>query len=241
VNQGLQSVLVGRPLALVRASLRLELDGPPLRDETAIPPEQAPAYLSVKFPVRLGDRRLGADGLVGYFVDDATDTAYDRLRLSADEDSAQGAPAHAYFHDQRDLQIQCDPGAGPIKLTLLLDPTPGVHLVSGILPVNRVHLPQPLVAATLSDLEMPFLVAPFLGERVTDPDSPRRMPLPTTGDKEWTWKFFADAHEEPREVDVRVDTESSPSLFATMALHEGWLSYHPSRAKPAPTKPNGAD
>ena len=198
----------------------------------------------MKFPVRIGDRRLGPDGVVGYFVDDGTETAHDRLRLSADEDSYQRDDAHYYFHDQRDLEIQCDPDAGPIKLTLLLDPTPGVHVVSGILPVNRVHLPQSLVAATLSDLEIPFLVAPFLGERVTDPESPRRMPLPTTGDKEWTWKFFGDAAEtsqEVREVEVRVDTESSPSLFATMALHEGWLNYHPSRAKPARTKPNGED
>jgi hypothetical protein len=238
-DQGLQSLLTGRPLALVRASLRLELDGPPLRDETAIPSGEAPAYLSVKFPVRLGDRRLGPDGLVGYFVDDGTDTAYHHLRLGADEDSYQKDEAHRYFHDQRDLEVQCDPSVAPIKLTLLLDPQPGVHIVSGILPANRVRLPQPLVAATLSDLEMPFLVAPFLGERVTDPGAPRRMPLPTTGDKEWTWKFFDDAREEPQEVDVRVDPEAAPSLFVTMGLHEGWLNYHPSRAKPARAKPNG--
>jgi hypothetical protein len=88
---------------------------------------------------------------------------------------------------------------------------------------------------------MPFLVAPFLGGRVTDPGAPRRMPLPTTGDKEWTWKFFDDAHEQPQEVDVRVDPEASPSLFATMGLHEGWLNYHPSRAKPARAKPDGGN
>jgi hypothetical protein len=232
VDQGLQSILTGRPLALVRASLRLELEGPPLRDETAIPSEQAPAYLSVKFPVRLGDRRLGPDGLVGYFVDDGAGTAYDQLRLSADEESYQKDEAHRYFHDQRDLEVACDPAAGPINLTLLLDPNPGLHVVSGVLPADRVRLPQPLVAATLSDLEMPFLVAPFLGEQVSDPKLARRMPLPTNGHKEWTWKFFDDAHEEPQEVDAQVETESAPSLFTTMALYEGWLNYRPSRAKP---------
>ena len=150
VNHDLQSVVTGRPLALVRASLRLELDGPPLRDETAIPSAQAPGYLSVKLPVRLGDRRLGPDGLVGYFVDDGAGTAYDQLRLAADEDSYQKDAAHGYFHDQRDLDVAGDPAAGPIKLTLLVDPKPGVHIVSGILPASHVDLPQPLVAATLS-------------------------------------------------------------------------------------------
>ena len=241
VDQSLQSVLTGRPLALVRASLRLELDGPPLRDETAIPSDAPAPYLSVKFPVRLGDRRFGSDGLVGYFVDDDADTAYDQLRLAADEDSYQKDAAHGYFHDQRDLEVACDPGAGPIMLTLLLDPKPGVHVVSGILPVNRLDLPQPLVAATLSDLEIPFLVAPFLGEQVTDPSSVRRMPLPTNGHKEWTWEFFDDAQEAPHKADVRVETEAAPSLFAPMALHEGWLNYHPSRAKPVREKPDGGN
>ena len=239
VEQGLQSVLLGRPLALVRASLHLELDGPPLRDETALPADEPPSYLSVKFPVRLGDRRLGPDGLIGYVVDDGSGAAYHKLRLSADEDSYQRDHAHGYFHDQRDVEVQCDPAAAPIKLTLLLDPQPGVHVISGILPASRIRLSQPLVAATLSDLEIPFLVAPFLSEQLSDPASPRHMPLPTNGDKEWTWQFFPDAKQKHLEVDVRVDTESSPSLFANMAMHEGWLSYRPSRAKPPRPNSNG--
>ena len=241
VDQSLQSVLTGRPLALVRASLRLELDGPPLRDETAVPSGETAAYLSVQFPVRLGDRRFGSDGLIGYFVDDRTGTAYDQLRLAADEKSYQRDATHGYFHDQRDLEVACDPDAEPIKLTLLMDPKPGVHVVSGILPVNRVDLPQPLVAATLSDLEIPFLVAPFLGEQVADPSSVRRMPLPTNGHNEWTWEFFDNEQEEPHKAEVRVETESAPSLSVPMALHEGWLNYHPSRAKPTRAKQDGGN
>ena len=195
----------------------------------------------MKFPVRLGDRRFGSDGLVGYFVDDGASTAYDRLRLAADEESYQKDAAHGYFDDQRDLEVACDPDAEPITLTLLMDPKPGVHVVSGILPVNRVDLPQPLVAATLSDLEIPFLVAPFLGEQVADPRSVRRMPLPTNGHNEWTWEFFDNEQEEPHKAEVRVETESAPSLSAPMALHEGWLNYHPSRAKPTPAKPDGGN
>ena len=231
MDRGLQSILTGRPLALVRGIASSRTRRAPAERRDGDTSEQAPAYLSVKFPVRLGDRRLGPDGLVGYFVDDGAGAAYDRLRLSADEKSQRGE-AYRYFHDQRDLEVACDPAAGPIKLTLLLDPNSGVHVVSGVLPADRVHLPQPLVAATLSDLDMPFLVAPFLGEQVADPKLARRMPLPTNGHKEWTWKFFDDVHEEPQEVDAQVETESAPSLSTTMALHEGWLNYHPSRAKP---------
>jgi hypothetical protein len=81
------AVLMGRPLALVRAELRLELPGLPAVN-TALatvlaaaaangvgfydPTLRDDAGLSgVTFPVRLGDRDSLADGLVGYLIDSA--------------------------------------------------------------------------------------------------------------------------------------------------------------------------
>lgn len=79
------AVLMGRPLALVRAELRLELPGLPAAN-TALAATQAAAAANgarpydptlrdgaglggVNFPVRLGDRDNLADGLVGYLLD----------------------------------------------------------------------------------------------------------------------------------------------------------------------------
>jgi hypothetical protein len=256
MDQGLQPILIGRPLALALASLRLELDGPPLRDESA---EQAlsgdPPYLSVKFPVRLGDRRLGPDGLVGYFVHDSAQDAYGRLRLVADEtftsdivtdtDFQSGVlvthdpaaikltPSNAYF-DQSGLEVTCNPKAAAIKLTLLLDPKQGVHVSAGILPANLVAIPRPLVTQAMSDLDIPFLVAPVLGERRIDPavDPNPHIPLPTDGHDEWRWAFFRDAAAtSSEEIAVTVDAAAAPSLSTAMALHEGWLKYRPSKGE----------
>ena len=238
LDQGLQSVLIGRPLALVRASLRLELDGPPLTDQGAghvlaagrALPE--PWFRSLKFPVRIGDRRLGPDGLVGYFVEDDNAAAYQTLRLRADEPHDPGFEAHAYFGTSA-LEVPCDPDSHPIGLTLLLDPKRSVNIVSGILPASVITVPQPLVAKSLSDLELPFLVAPVLAARAdeAEPETSRRMPLPTGGHDEWRWVYFPDARSPSVEAAVASDAAAAPSLFSTMALHEGWLKYRPAKGE----------
>ena len=80
-----QAVLMGQPLALVRASLRYELHGLPAFDTSSeelariLPTQHDKPYdwtqrktddlLQVDFPVRLGDLDHMEDGLVGYFLD----------------------------------------------------------------------------------------------------------------------------------------------------------------------------
>ena len=234
---GLQSALFGRPIALVRATLRLELDGPPLSDQgAALRAESAPmawpAYTRIRFPLRLGDSRIGGDGLVGYFVDDGSATAYARLRLAADQTPGTAQGPHVYFDYGSTLDVACArPGDPAIRLTLLMEPMQGTHIVSGILPVNRVTLPSSLVSASLADLELPFLVAPILGERDPDPKAAAgpAMPLPTGGHEEWNWLSYPDDKSPPREVPAQSDSQPASTLDTPKALYEGWLKYRPAK------------
>lgn len=102
----LLSLMAGRPLALIRARLRLELDGPPIYDPAwpyirficspeFFKPDTAPDHvewqqtwdsiaktLGYAFPVRLGEGQELADGLIGYFTEprsdaNSVDTSYD--------------------------------------------------------------------------------------------------------------------------------------------------------------------
>ena len=82
------SVLIGRPLALTRASLKLELDGLPLLDQSwnsfaaAVQGGNIQSYSErehadfdqVKFPVQIGDLSQVSDGLIGYFQTDENDS-----------------------------------------------------------------------------------------------------------------------------------------------------------------------
>ncbi|HET9069149.1 MAG TPA: hypothetical protein VFN28_10940, partial [Amaricoccus sp.] len=226
-NHGMQAMLVGRPLALVRASLRLELDAPPVLDQNrdAILGDPPPPWFrDLAFPVRIGDRRLGPEGLVGLFVDDGTDEAYRSLQLRTDLSYPRSIAGHPYFASAA-LRVACDPEAPPLPLTLLLDPSRPTHLVSGILPASTASVPQGPVAAGLAGLEIPFLVAPLLGELA--PSTGRSMPLPTNSHDEWRWLSFPDPASPAVESPVSGDTAAAGSLQATKALHEGWLRYCP--------------
>lgn len=234
-EHGPQSVLAGRPLALVRASVRLETDGPPLTDqglpslEMANAADLTPAFTRMTFPVRLGDRRLGADGLVGYFVNDGSASVYAKLRLSGEQKPGGAVHPHTYFDYGRVVDLACArPDEPAAMLTLLLDPKLGVHIVSAILPTNVVTLPLPLVSAAMSELELRFLVAPIVGERDLDPRARAApsMPLPSNGHAEWAWVSFAGPGSTAAdEVPMPADTGPGAPLFAPLALHEGWLKY----------------
>lgn len=240
---GLQSALFGRPMALVRATLRLELDGPPLSDQgagwlrAASTPDAWPAFTRIRFPVRLGDSRIGDDGLVGYFVDDGSTTAYARMRLAAVQTPGTGQGPHVYFDYGSTVEVACARSRDPaIRLTLLMEPMQAMHIVSGILPVSRVMLPSSLVSASLAELELPFLVAPILGERDPDPKvaAGPAVPLPTEGHKEWTWLSYPDDMSPSHEVPAQSDSQPASTLDTPKALYEGWLKYRPAKGSKRP-------
>jgi hypothetical protein len=68
VDQNL-SILLGRPLALLRIRLQFQLDGAPIGDTgwAATFKTEQPEFLSHSFSIRLGDQATREDGLIGYF------------------------------------------------------------------------------------------------------------------------------------------------------------------------------
>lgn len=216
------SVLVGQPLALVRASLRLDLLSPPAVDQSwsqlAEPAPTPTDFANVPFGVRLGDRRKGSEGLIGYFRSDD----YRTLHLAQDIEPETGARRDPYFQHQDAVPVTCEPFAPATLLTLLVDPRFGVHISSGILPTKIIDLPAELVSAALSTLEVPFLVAPVLGERREN--GVPNIPLPTTMPGTWTWTWRPAAGAAAKSAEIKSETAPARSLFGTMALYEGWLA-----------------
>jgi hypothetical protein len=114
------SVLIGRPLALTRASVKLELDGLPALDQSwssynnavndgdYLPYEQRErgGFTDVKFPVQIGDLSKVNDGLIGYFVtkkDDSSLDAYSTFWAHAaagTNGTGEGVQAPAFDHLQ---------------------------------------------------------------------------------------------------------------------------------------------
>jgi hypothetical protein len=194
--------LVGRPVAVVRATLRLEVEaepafaGLPAADQAAR--DRAWAELSGReFPVRLGALTRLDDGLLGFFAGDD----YDRLRpvheSVLDQAVASGphqgdlAPAGTPAADPRPIVagyvapgplVPLRPGR-TLAVTLLQDPAAKVHATSGILPRKEVSLLRDWIEGPLSRLVPSFRVGPVL----VDPAG-IRMPLASAlgAKQEWS-------------------------------------------------------
>jgi hypothetical protein len=174
--------LVGRPLAVVRA--RLALDVLSDVDELSYPPpfaredrERAFAELAARaITVRLGELTRTDDGLVAYFVDDD----YRRVRLVApdvaDEARVSGALTgqlgllgarrisilpleNPYTAGRTDVRIR--PGQ-TVRLTLLMHPGGSVHVTSGVAPRKALALARDWFHAALERLSPSFRVGPVL-------------------------------------------------------------------------------
>ncbi|MFG2905045.1 hypothetical protein ACGF13_08275 [Kitasatospora sp. NPDC048286] len=175
------TLLAGRPLALVRARLRIELAAPPLYDATwqrlPVGPQADDGNVlrSARWPVRLGDAHRAGDGLVGYFTTDPAEgtsksTPYHRLftgHRPADPESSFPVAIDAAA-DPRVLAAHAEDSAAPPAAdtaawaTLLIDPWAAVHAHSGILPVVAAKLPETFVRGPMATLSPALRTGPLL-------------------------------------------------------------------------------
>lgn len=206
--------LVGRPIAVVRARLSLEvrtdLDDLDLSDpQQRAAREQAYRDLAaLAFPVRLGELSRTDDGLLGFFVDDdytrfhvvdkvvashAFDTGRGKGQLgtygTTPEVPGEAPISNRYVVAEDELCVH--PGQ-TVTLTLLMHPAGKVHLTSGVLPRKSLRLQRDWVAPGLAVMAPSARVGPVLVD-------PAKVALPlvsafpkeqlfTRRDSPLTWK-----------------------------------------------------
>jgi hypothetical protein len=189
------TVLAGRPLALARAELRFELDGPAklvptkdnwkqvLADPTTTP---APAFLDYSWQVRLGSLADQDDGLIGYFLNDKYTNLFavhsEALPSGYVKPIANGFP----------LSFAKDPKRATV--TLLVDPRAAVHAVTDLLPATALRIEPTFIDSALGNLRVFFRVGPLLAGVTTfadpqsgQPNSGLVMPRPGAGHGTWTF------------------------------------------------------
>jgi hypothetical protein len=182
-------LIMGRPLAVVRASLDLQLRGLPavnqdwgafardvrrrVRDDSG--------FTSVRFPVRLGERARLEDGLVGFWREDATDLPSGPFHAPAIEKGNADLGLVGLTDKAFPLGLTlADP---PVAITMLLDPLGAVHATSGILPVKSIRIPSEHYAAALERIGTTILTAPVLA-----PGGRIALPLPALPGFRWSWR-----------------------------------------------------
>jgi hypothetical protein len=233
------SLLVGHPIVVLRAMLRLDVNDP-------LGPQD---ILSTPVPVRLGALAQWQDGLLGFYVgDDLTQvhpTGTGAAALARPVGPGQGylGPAGqlAAFHQSFAADLQ--PGQNPatpvthpyvaadatigiwpgqaVPLTLLVVPHAVVHATSGLLPRKEIGVRRQWVADALARIAPSFRFGPVL----VDPRA-IRMPVPTDLAGTWSWSHRADV---ASWTDQPVVNAAGSALLSTdvVEAEEGWLILHP--------------
>jgi hypothetical protein len=252
------AVLVGRPLAIVRAELSLGLRGLPVtsqdwRNTFAVDSHNPPdddgvnavplanldgGVSSFTWPVRLGSRVLRDDGLIGYFADNAATPAstfdvFNVVSLPAELQTpylAQvGQQTYPRLSFVDDRVTAPDPAKHQVcRLTMLVDPRGAVHAFSGLLPVTALQIPSTFVSEALNRIAYVFRAGPLL----TTPEAVR-VPRPAERRGEWTWfDKVLGAATAITPADGKATIATTPPL-----VKEGWLKLTPDTTPPTTPGP----
>lgn len=214
------SALIGRPLAVVRASVALELSEAPatrqLWEDTGKPPDTS--WTNATFHVRLGDSDLRDDGVIGHFVLNTGIAETDYGKFFAVHPKL--GVTSGYVQDGS-IPADMTLAIGEIRhVTLLVDPRGSMRARCGILPSKSLRLPRTFVAHALETMNVTFRVGPILNEL-----SSLRMPLPVDVAGSWSWIANTGVALAPFETITTISSATQQARLTDEPLHirEGYL------------------
>jgi hypothetical protein len=217
------AVLIGRPLAVVRAQLQFELFGRPAYNQswrdTLENVDADPGLTGLSFPIRLGSIELLDDGLIGYFTGDSYTTfnaVHPSTKAKADYVAAIGPGNY--------LSLPFNyPNYTTQNLTLLLDPRGSMHATTGVLPTGRLQIPPQFYTAALAQMAVTFRIGPVLTQPTTI-----RLPYPAERHGAWVWVRRKGTGDKDWEKDPIVPANAQARLADTPPhLMDGWLKFTP--------------
>ena len=203
------ALLLGRPIAVIRASINLELEGiaaisqdwhifrQEMQQLLPLTQRNNDNFVNVDFPIRIGEYQQLNDGVIGYWKETEepeSEGGYgyeNEIFYAQQSDSNESRYIETQFFDPNNIpgvseespinimQSIASPGQ---KLTLLVDPRGSIHATSGILPSKVLTIPPEQYLDVLSSIEVTFLTSPIISDR-----QKLNLPLPTEPEYDWSW------------------------------------------------------
>lgn len=247
------ALLIGRPMAVVRIQLDLRIQGlGPFNQNLAVQPVSYPFgsmtsdsqgnigasadafsgfrvtnnYENVQFPIRIGEEMKLNDGVVGYWIESATDQYSNNTFYSPQSTQTgytpptKGTPTIVAPTSSSLPPITQSIADKPLNLTMLIDPRGPIHATTGVLPTQALSLPPSQYAHVLKNIAVTFLTSPIL-----TPNDTLQLPTPNESGFQWSWL--------ERGAQMQWET-LTPSMALTDAkldaaseIVEGWLKLSP--------------
>lgn len=233
------ALLMGRPVAVVRAKLNLELQGLPALDQEwnifrqEVETEaqrtddesqenmerETQNFTQVQFPIRIGEYRQLNDGLVGYFIEE--ESGYQDDKFYAPQGKIDRKNLGQKYEDQKivtngNVNILQSIASPAQTLTMLVDPRGNVHATSGILPTKFIHIPPDQFVNALRKIEVTFLTAPILSDRAS-------INLPLPQEPGFTWSWLGKENGEWDHVTPIGAVNDQATFTSQQQIQEGWL------------------
>ncbi|MGC5698867.1 hypothetical protein J4P02_01555 [Pseudomonas sp. NFXW11] len=212
------AVLIGRPLAVLRLKLALQLAGERYTNQswgdTFTGNDNGVGQSS--FALRLGSLAVREDGLIGYYADSNLQS-FNSVHYPSGLDTgssyvkAIGGKAGNY------LELAGD--GSPTFVTLLMDPRGTLHGSTGIVPVKNISLPNHFVESTLSQMEITFSVGSLL-------TSAASIQIPRLAEQNGQWSWVS--HSSSSQFTTSAVDFSSPNAqlsAPSMQVQDGWLRF----------------
>lgn len=231
------ALLMGRPIALVRASVNLELQNPPAVNQRATVMHTdvydnngqriTDAFTEVKFPIRIGEYQQYNDGLIGYFIENTDHTYQDSIFYAPQSCYINHNQIHTLFENPTDttpntpvnLEQTLEPSSAQ-TLAMLMDPRGKVHATCGILPNKEIQIPPDKYAEALRTIEVTFLTTPLLSDRAKI-----NVSLPEVEGYTWTWlSKQGNTWSETTEIGK---FNLKAAFTSKQKIKEGWLNLNP--------------
>ncbi|MEM7371986.1 MAG: hypothetical protein AAF587_25445 [Bacteroidota bacterium] len=225
------AVLMGKPIAVVRAKLDLELEGPANTNQSWIKLTQelqgqgrsVDAFTAVKCPIRLGEYKQLNDGLFGYWVENSDGSLQDTFYSSEAESNVDHIQSYVSGGSPVNLSHAIDDD--PVYVSMLVDPKGSIHATSGLLPSKSLYIPKDQYKDALKQIAVTFLTAPLLS-----PSDQVNLSLPKESGFSWSWmelNNIKEWQEIPQYIQISksvFDTQFSdqPDLWANL-ISLGWI------------------
>jgi hypothetical protein len=236
------SLLIGHPVAVMRARLTLEVNEP-------IRPD---ALQAERVPVRLGALAQWQDGLLAYFVDDDYRTVHlpDPAAAGFARPIGPGQgflqnptrTSDYYDHFASDIGVNAVEGASPVKhdfvdtsdvifmrpgqtimLTLLMEPHSVVHATGGLVPRKAIGMRREWVTNGLAQIAPTFRFGPVLVD-------PKRIRMPVASELHGTWSWCHRVDAMSWKEDAVVNSLGAGELPRDpVEGQEGWLKLTPEK------------
>ena len=179
--------LWGRPLALIRAQVSMQLLGTPAYSLSIekFGKYDTGAFEKIRYPLLVGDMTRMRDGIIGYFCDTDESKGYDGYRKMYCAAKASASESH-YLEDQKKATVS--PGDQvPTYMTIMAEPASLLSVRSGILPVAHTQLLAEHYQDTLNRLYFALETNPVISELPSSDEV--FLPAPKESDGDWSWCF----------------------------------------------------